>query len=41
MARRATNVALTGDFMTMPGLGKVPNAERIGVGPDGRITGLD
>jgi formyltetrahydrofolate synthetase len=25
----------------MPGLGKVPNAERIGVGPDGRITGLD
>ena len=34
-------VALTGDIMTMPGLGKVPNAERIGVGPDGRITGLD
>ena len=34
-------VALTGDIMTMPGLGKVPAAERIGVGPDGRITGLD
>jgi formate--tetrahydrofolate ligase len=34
-------VALTGDIMTMPGLGKVPNAERIGVDPDGRITGLD
>jgi formate--tetrahydrofolate ligase len=34
-------VALTGDIMTMPGLAKVPNAERIGVGPDGRITGLD
>jgi formate--tetrahydrofolate ligase len=34
-------VALTGDIMTLPGLGKVPNAERIGVGPDGRITGLD
>ncbi len=34
-------VGLTGEIMTMPGLGKVPNAERIGVGPDGRITGLD
>ena len=34
-------VALTGDIMTMPGLGKVPAAERIGVGPDGRIIGLD
>jgi len=34
-------VALTGDIMTMPGLGKVPAAERIGVGPDGRVTGLD
>ncbi len=30
-----------GDIMTMPGLGKVPAAERIGVGPDGRIIGLD
>jgi len=34
-------VALSGDIMTMPGLGKVPAAERIGVGPDGRIIGLD
>ncbi len=34
-------VVLTGDIMTMPGLGKVPAAERIGVGPDGRIMGLD
>jgi len=34
-------VALTGEIMTMPGLGKAPAAERIGVGPDGRITGLD
>jgi formate--tetrahydrofolate ligase len=34
-------VALTGDIMTMPGLGKVPAAERMGIGPDGRITGLD
>ncbi|HWE63036.1 MAG TPA: formate--tetrahydrofolate ligase [Chloroflexota bacterium] len=33
-------VALTGEIMTMPGLGKVPAAERIGIGPDGRITGL-
>ncbi len=34
-------VALTGDIMTMPGLGKIPNAERIDIGPDGRIIGLD
>jgi formate--tetrahydrofolate ligase len=34
-------VALTGEIMTMPGLGKAAAAERIGVGPDGRITGLD
>ena len=33
-------VALTGEIMTMPGLAKVPAAERIGVGVDGRITGL-
>jgi formate--tetrahydrofolate ligase len=33
-------VALTGDIMTMPGLGKSPAAERIGLEPDGRITGL-
>jgi len=34
-------VALTGDIMTMPGLGKTPAAERIGVGSDGRLVGLD
>ncbi len=34
-------VALTGDIMTMPGLGKTPSAGRIGVGEDGRIVGLD
>ena len=33
-------VALTGDIMTMPGLPKVPAAERIDVDEDGRITGL-
>jgi formate--tetrahydrofolate ligase len=33
-------VALTGEIMTMPGLGKVPAAERIGIGANGRITGL-
>lgn len=33
-------VALTGDIMTMPGLPKVPAAERIDVDGDGRITGL-
>jgi formate--tetrahydrofolate ligase len=33
-------VALTGEIMTMPGLGKVPAAERIGIAADGRITGL-
>ena len=33
-------VALTGDIMTMPGLPKVPAAERIDVDADGRITGL-
>ena len=34
-------VPLTGEIMTMPGLGKIPNAERIDVAPDGRIIGLD
>jgi formate--tetrahydrofolate ligase len=34
-------VALSGDIMTMPGLGKNPAAERIGVEPNGRIVGLD
>ena len=33
-------VALTGEIMTMPGLPKVPAAERIDVEPDGKITGL-
>ena len=33
-------VALTGDIMTMPGLPKVPAAERIDVDDEGRITGL-
>ncbi len=33
-------VARSGEFMTMPGLGYVPAAERIGIGADGRVTGL-
>jgi len=33
-------VALTGDIMTMPGLPKVPAAEKIDVDEDGRIIGL-
>ena len=33
-------VVLTGDIMTMPGLPKVPAAERIDVDADGKITGL-
>ena len=33
-------VALTGDIMTMPGLPKVPAAERIDVDESGRISGL-
>lgn len=33
-------VALTGEIMTMPGLPKVPAAERIDVDNDGKITGL-
>ena len=33
-------VALTGDIMTMPGLPKVPAAERIDVNEDGLISGL-
>ena len=33
-------VALTGDIMTMPGLPKVPAAERIDVDENGVITGL-
>ncbi len=33
-------VALTGDIMTMPGLPKVPSAEKIDVSSDGVISGL-
>ena len=33
-------VALTGEIMTMPGLPKVPAAERIDVDEDGKISGL-
>jgi formate--tetrahydrofolate ligase len=33
-------VALAGDIMTMPGLPRVPAAERIGLDADGRIDGL-
>src|SRR5215475_7838180 len=33
-------VAICGEIMTMPGLPKVPAAEAIDVGPDGRIVGL-
>jgi formate--tetrahydrofolate ligase len=33
-------VARTGEIMTMPGLPKIPAAEKIDVGSDGRISGL-
>ena len=33
-------VVLTGEIMTMPGLPKVPAAERIDVDENGKITGL-
>ncbi len=33
-------VMLTGDIMTMPGLPKVPSAEKIDISPDGVVTGL-
>lgn len=33
-------VALTGDIMTMPGLPRIPSAEKIDVDEDGRISGL-
>ena len=33
-------VALTGDILTMPGLPKVPSAEKIDVDENGKITGL-
>lgn len=33
-------VAIAGDMMTMPGLPKVPAAERIDIDDNGKITGL-
>lgn len=33
-------VALTGDIMTMPGLPKVPAANKIDIDENGKITGL-
>ena len=33
-------VALTGDIMTMPGLPKIPAAEKIDVDENGEIVGL-
>jgi formate--tetrahydrofolate ligase len=33
-------VLVCGDVMTMPGLPRVPSAERIDIGEDGRVTGL-
>jgi formate--tetrahydrofolate ligase len=33
-------VAICGEIMTMPGLPKVPAADNIDIGPDGRIAGL-
>ncbi len=33
-------VALTGDVMTMPGLPKIPSAEKIDIDAEGTITGL-
>jgi formate--tetrahydrofolate ligase len=33
-------VAITGEMLTMPGLNRSPNAERIDVDAEGRITGL-
>jgi formate--tetrahydrofolate ligase len=34
-------VAVCGNIMTMPGLPKQPNAEKISIGKNGRIEGLD
>ena len=33
-------VAICGEIMTMPGLPRVPSAEAIDIGPDGKIVGL-
>lgn len=40
LCRRGFVVVLTGDIMTMPGLPKVPAAEKIDVSDDGVISGL-
>jgi formyltetrahydrofolate synthetase len=33
-------VAIRGEIMTMPGLPKVPAADSVDVGPDGKIVGF-
>jgi formate--tetrahydrofolate ligase len=33
-------VAICGEIMTMPGLPRVPSADSIDIGPDGKIVGL-
>jgi formate--tetrahydrofolate ligase len=33
-------VAICGEILTMPGLPRVPSADSIDVGPDGKIVGL-
>jgi formate--tetrahydrofolate ligase len=33
-------VMICGDVMTMPGLPKVPSAEKIDLGDDGKVVGL-
>ena len=33
-------VALAGEILTMPGLPRVPASEQIGLGPDGKVSGL-
>ena len=33
-------VAITGDIMTMPGLPRVPAANKIGLDADGNVVGL-
>ena len=38
--RGGFNVAISGDIMTMPGLPKVPSAEKIDVDDEGRTRGL-
>jgi formate--tetrahydrofolate ligase len=33
-------VAICGEIMTMPGLPRVPAADTIDIGPDGKVVGL-